>query len=242
MSKRLQAVLFDLDGTLIDSEENWFVSDGEFLKSLGKEYTQEMWEDTIGMGGRAMAAMVKERWSLPQSLEDLCTFKDDLYLRQAKGRTGVFPEMLKLLEAFRIQRLPMAVASGSSLRVIQEVLKETGILGKFSLLASADQVPRGKPEPDLFLFAARKLGVNPENCLVFEDSLYGVKAALAAGMTVVATPQIWKEEKGPEFRKAQLLFPEGMKTFTAEAVLDWIDTHYCQCDDCTFYDLGRCKD
>jgi len=242
VSKRLQAVIFDLDGTLVDSEKNWQVSDGEFLKSLGMDYTQEMWEKTIGMGGRAMAAMIKDQLKLDKSLDELCLYKDDLYIQQAKGRTKAFPEMIKLLEAFKLQKLPLAVASGSSLRVIHASLAETPILGKFSLITSADQVARGKPEPDLFIYTARKLGVNPENCLVFEDSLYGVQAGLAAGMTVVAVPEIWKAEKALEFEKAHLLFAEGMRNFTAEAVLDWIDSHYCQCEDCTFYDLGHCKD
>lgn len=242
MSNKLQAVLFDLDGTLIDSEKNWYESDKAFIRSFGREYTTDMWENTIGMGGRAMAAMLKDQWSLSDSLDELAVKKDNAYLAQARGRTKGFPEMLKLVEAFRLQRMPMAVASGSSLRVIREVLNEVGILGKFSLLTSADQVPQGKPAPDLFLYTARKLGVNPENCLVFEDSLYGVKAGLAAGMTVVAVPQIWNPGKASEFEKAQLLFPDGMEGFTAEKVLDWIDTHYCQCDDCTFYELGRCRD
>lgn len=239
---KLEAVLFDLDGTLIDSEKNWYLSDKRWLESVGGHYTEELWEKCIGMGGRSMAVMIKNELGLKQELEDLVKQKDDFYLEQAKGNTQVFPEMLKLVKAFAVQGVTLAVASGSSLRVIQAMLAETGLSAHIKHVYSADQVAKGKPAPDVFLHAAKELKTQPRNCIVFEDSLYGVQAAKAAAMTCVAVPYKIHPERAAEFDRADLLFTGGMKDFTAEMVLEWIDSVYCQCEDCTLYEYGRCRD
>lgn len=137
----------------------------------------------------------------------------------------------------------MAVASGSPLPIIETILKEAGLREYFGPhVYSSDQVEHPKPAPDVFQLAAGKLGVMPHDVLVFEDSQPGVEGGKAARMKVCAIPQVWTEKNRASFEKADLLFQKGMKAFTAEAVLDWIDTTYCQCADCTLYELGRCSD
>lgn len=242
MNQRMQAVLFDLDGTLVDSEGLWQESDRRFLDRLGLSVPAEAWPRFVGMGGRAMAAWALKEAGLSRDLEETARAKDDLYLETARGRLTAFPEMVKFARALRLQQVPLAVASGSSRRVIEASLKETGLNGLFTVILSADEVARGKPAPDLFLETARRLGVSPEGCLVLEDSAYGVEAALAAGMFCVAVPEGISAERKPLFDRAHLVYPEGLRQFKAETVLDWIDGTFCPCEDCTFYQFGKCHD
>jgi HAD superfamily hydrolase (TIGR01509 family) len=240
---KLGAVLFDMDGTLVDSEPLWWEADRRFVERFGGTYTDELRDECIGMGSQNFALLIKERYALSQGLDELMEIKDRLYLEQAAGRIEAFPEMVKLVKAFAVEKLPMAVASGSSLVIIERILKEAGLRDYFGPhIYSSDQVVQPKPAPDVFLYAAKKLGVPPHDVLVFEDSRHGVDAGKAARMKVCAVPQIWSEIGAPSFLKADLLFREGMREFTAEAVLDWIDTTYCLCEDCTLYELGRCSD
>ncbi len=240
MRRRLEAVIFDLDGTIVDSEPLWFESDTQFTKNLGILFNQEEWNGFIGMGGRAFAALVKERLNLGETLDELAEKKDDAYLDTAKGRIKAFPEIVKLIKALRLQGMNLAVASGSSRRVIEATLDSISLRPVFSVILSADDVPRGKPFPDIFLEAAARLGVEPGNCLVMEDSERGIQAALDAGMACVAVPtHPVKDLKLLE--KSNLAFL-GENKFNAEKVFEWMDQTYCICEECEFYSEGRCEE
>ena len=239
---KLQGVLFDLDGTLVDSEPNWFVSDAAFVAHFGGTYDEAWRDQCVGMGSKNFVLMVKDKLGLIQPVEELLELKDRLYLEAARGRTKVYPEMLKFVKGLAAQGMPMAVASGSSRPIIDAVLAETGIRHLFAHVFSTDDVARSKPAPDVFLLAAQALGLEPDDVLVVEDSQHGVEAGKAAGMKVCAVPTVWPEGAAASLRKADLLFEKGHSQFRAETVFDWIDRTFCQCDDCTLYDLGRCRD
>jgi HAD superfamily hydrolase (TIGR01509 family) len=240
---KLAGVLFDMDGTLVDSEPIWFESDRKFVEHFGGTYDEPFRNECIGMGGKNFTILIQKKFGLTQSVEELMVLKDRLYLEAARGRIQAFPEMRKLVKAFALEGMPMAVASGSSLEIIEAVLAETGLREFFgSHVYSSDQVERAKPHPDLFLYAAGRLGIEPHDTLVFEDSQHGVEAGKAARMKVCAVPQVWTVHSKASLEKADLLFRRGMEEFTAEAVLEWVDSTYCQCADCTLYELGRCQD
>ena len=240
---KLEGVIFDMDGTLVDSEPNWFVSDGLFVERFGGVYDETFRNDCVGIGSKNFVHLIKEKFGLTESIEELLVIKDQLYLDYAPGRTKAFPEMVKLVKAFALEKMPMAVASGSSLPIIEKVLEEAGLRQYFGQhVYSSDLVENAKPFPDIFLYAANRLRLNPHDTLVFEDSQHGVEAGKAAGMRVCAVPQVWTDKGRKSLEKADLLFRGGMGEFSAEAVLEWIDVTYCQCEDCSLYDLGRCQD
>jgi HAD superfamily hydrolase (TIGR01509 family) len=239
---KLQGVIFDLDGTLVDSEPNWFVSDAAFIAHFGGTFDEAWRDECVGMGSRDFVAMVKKRFGLTASQQELEQLKDSLYLETARGNTRAFPEMVKLVKGLAAQGMAMAVASGSSLPVIESILEETGLRGYFGRIVSSDQVPRSKPAPDVFQHTAALMGLAPGEVLVLEDSHFGVTAAKAAQMKVVAIPTVWPRGAEDVLHSADLLFAGGHPEFKAETLLEWIDRQFCLCDDCTLYELGRCSD
>jgi HAD superfamily hydrolase (TIGR01509 family) len=212
------AVIFDLDGTLIDSEKNYVVSDGKILREFGIDYTPELRARLIGRGIDVFVNILRTEYGVRKTPEELFAMKDKYYLDIARENTRVFPEMRKLLDIFRDAGVPMAIASGSSQKVIDELLDICGIRAFFVAAVSSVGVFPGKPAPDIFLETARRLGTPPAECLVLEDSPHGVAAALAAGMKVIAIPTI-PAPLDPMFEKATVLFPGGMDSFTAEEAL-----------------------
>lgn len=213
----LKALIFDLDGTLVDSEPNYQRSDRLFLDTLGVKVAEERWASFVGMGSRSFLEMIKAEFSLGQSLEALTELKDRCYRDCAKDKTSAFPEMFHLNRLARQAGMKTAVASGSTLGVIAESLAWAGYPGEFDLLLSASQVPRGKPFPDVFLEAARQLAVEPAACLVIEDSVYGAQAGLAAGMSVLAVPYEIAHANHQVYGQVQWLWPGNAGTFQADA-------------------------
>jgi HAD superfamily hydrolase (TIGR01509 family) len=213
------AVIFDLDGTLIDSEKNYVVSDGKILEKFGIEYTPELRRKLIGRGIDVFVHILIDEYGVEESPETLFAMKDSYYLDIARKNTRVFPEMRKLLDILRGRGVPLAVASGSSLPVIRELLAVCAIEDYFAAVVSSVGLFPGKPEPDIFLETARRLAVPPEECFVLEDSPSGVEAALAAGMRAAAIPTITRPPLDPVMQKAAILFPGGIDTFTAEELL-----------------------
>jgi len=208
---RIEACIFDLDGTLIDSEPNYKASDGAFLASYGVRYDEEFNRAVMGRGAVELFRLIERNF--PESalnrmpMEERVRLKDEAYLAYARGRTKAFPSMKALVERLSGQGLPLALASGSSPAVIDFALGEAGLAGLFAVIVSASEVPRGKPEPDIFLEASRLLGVSPGACAVFEDSHNGVLAAYAAGMACVALPESGFD--APAFSRASRVFPGG---------------------------------
>jgi beta-phosphoglucomutase family hydrolase len=218
------ACIFDLDGTIIDSEEHYYQADRIMLAEYGIEFTNEMKETFIGTGNYEMMKRIKVEYGLSESAEELLQKKNALYLRIALGHTAAYPEMLALLELLHAHSYPMAIGSGTSLEVIEAFLADLKIRHFFRAVVSAEDVARGKPAPDVFLEAACRLNAPPGRCIVFEDAQYGVMAAQNAGMRCVAIPYLTRKPLPECFMRADLLFPEGMPTFSARAVMAWLAT------------------
>lgn len=217
------SIIFDLDGTLVDSEPNYFEAGRQTLAGQGvTDFTWADHERYVGISTRETLALWKDRYGLTAPLDDLLAEKNRRYLELARASTQVYPEMRGFVELLGAEGVPMAVASGSSPEAIEAILTGTGLASRVTTVVSADEVAHGKPAPDVFLEAARRLGADPSGCVVLEDAAPGATAARAAGMRCVAVPYVAEQADDPAFAKADLLFRGGQGEFTARAAYDWL--------------------
>ncbi|MFF0021878.1 HAD family hydrolase [Streptomyces sp. NPDC005496] len=217
------AVVFDLDGTLVDSEPNYFEAGRRTLAGHGvTDFTWADHERYVGISTRETLRIWKERYGLEAPLDVLLADKNGRYLELARAATHVYPEMRRFVELLAHDGVPMAVASGSSPEAIEAILAGTGLDQWLTTVVSAEEVAHGKPAPDIFLEAARRLGVAPADCVVLEDAAPGAAAAHAAGMRCVAVPYLAAQADDPAFATAALLLRGGQAEFTARAAHDWL--------------------
>ncbi|MFE7173753.1 HAD family hydrolase [Streptomyces sp. NPDC057616] len=217
------AVIFDLDGTLVDSEPNYYEAGRRTLAEHGvPDFTWAEHERYVGVSTQETAVLWKREYGLAASAEELLADIDRRYLELARTATRAYPQMRKFVELLATDGVPMAVASGSSPEAIEAILAGTGLGAFLRTTVSAEEVPRGKPAPDVFLEAARRLGVPPADCVVLEDAVPGAVAAHAAGMRCIAIPYVAEQAGAPGFATADLLLSAGQDEFTAHAAYDWL--------------------
>ncbi|NEB00828.1 HAD family phosphatase [Streptomyces sp. SID13726] len=217
------SVIFDLDGTLVDSEPNYYEAGRQTLAEHGvPDFTWADHERYVGISTQETVARWKTLYGLRASVPELLADKNRRYLELARTATRAYPEMRKFVELLAGAGVPMAVASGSSLRAIDAILAGTGLDAHLRTVVSADEVAHGKPAPDVFLEAARRLGADPADCVVLEDAAPGAAAAHAAGMRCIAIPYLAAQADAPEFARADLLLRGGQEEFTARAAHEWL--------------------
>ncbi|MGW7278374.1 HAD family hydrolase [Streptomyces sp. NPDC054844] len=217
------SVIFDLDGTLVDSEPNYYEAGRQTLAEYGvPDFTWTDHEGYVGISTQETVADWKRRYGLRAPVEELLAVKNRHYLELARTSARAYPEMRKFVELLAGEGVPLAVASGSSPEAIEAILTRTGLDAHLRTVVSADEVARGKPAPDVFLEAARRLGADPADCVVLEDAAPGAAAAHAAGMRCIAIPYVAAQADAPEFATAGLLLRGGQGEFTARAAYTWL--------------------
>ena len=194
-----RAAIFDMDGLLIDSEPFWKASEREVFASVGIDITDEMSATTAPMTTR----QVTEHWYRlrpwdTHSLEDVESAVIARVAEHVRANGAALPGVRDVLAICEQQQWRVALASNSPASLCELVLEALGIAAAFHAVVSAEHVERGKPDPSIYLLAASRLGVAPSECLVFEDSPTGVRAARAAGMRVVAIPSAGMRFDGVE--------------------------------------------
>lgn len=183
----IAAVVFDMDGVIVDTEGVWDEVREELVADWGGRYSPGSQQAMMGMSSHEWSRYLHDEVGLSQSPEEI----NDEVVRRMLGRyrvdlpliDGAVAVVRELARSFRL-----AVASSSNPPLIDEVLATAGITGCFAAVVSSEEVARGKPSPDVYLEAARRLGVAPEQCAAVEDSSNGIRAAAAAGMHVIAYP------------------------------------------------------
>jgi HAD superfamily hydrolase (TIGR01509 family) len=184
--RMLKAVIFDMDGVIIDSEPIHFEIDKRILRMCGINADDEMLLPYVGVTNPYMWNDLKQKYELPMSVDELMKLQSDIKIQVfSKSGLEAIDGIKELLADLKHHNIISAVASSSPRFFIETVLKSTNIREFFSDILSGEEVERGKPFPDIFLKTAEMLGVSPEECIVIEDSEHGVKAALAAGMKCI---------------------------------------------------------
>lgn len=189
-----RAYLFDCDGTIVDSMPLHYIAWKKSLAEWNCEFEEHLFYSWGGMPVVEIIAALNERNGLNMPVETVARRKESLFHKQLPQIKAI-PEVLEHIEA-QHGRIPFAVVSGSRRSSVVGSLNALGILDKFDTIVSAEDYTNAKPAPDAFLLATDRLGVAPEDCLVFEDTALGIQAATAAGMASVRVPMPAKTGEG----------------------------------------------
>ena len=176
----LQALIFDCDGTIADTMPLHYEAYREALGEDAIHLTPEMFYAMAGVPAAPFMQALKDKYTLSFDAVAVAEHKEKLF-GEILHHVKAIESVEKVIQQYH-GKLPMAVASGGTRDNITRILEHLGLLSLFDCIITADEVPNGKPEPDIFLLAARKMGAEPRHCLVFEDADMGIKAAKAAGM------------------------------------------------------------
>ncbi len=183
----IAAVVFDLDGVLVDSEQLWDEVREDLARERGGRWHDEAQADMMGMSSPEWSRYMHDVIGLSESPDEI---NAEVVRRLLARYNKALPLIEGAVEAVErlASRWPLAVASSSNREVIDAVLDAAGIAGRFAATVSSEEVARGKPAPDVYLEAARRLAVDAKNCAAVEDSRNGIRSAHAAGMRVIAIP------------------------------------------------------
>ena len=183
----IEAVIFDLDGVLLDSEEVWDAVREAYVRERGGRYDAEVQRALMGMSSKEWPRYLHEHAGVPDPPEEI-NAKVVRGMRIAyRERLPLIPGSVEALERLS-ERFPLGLATSSNMSLVAYVLAIADLAQYFQAVVSSEKVARGKPAPDVYLEAARQLEVAPESCAAVEDSHAGIRSAHAAGMRVVAIP------------------------------------------------------
>ena len=183
----IDAVVFDLDGVIVDSEQVWDEVRQNYTRAVGGTFTEEATRAMMGMSSTEWSRYMAESLGVPGTPQQINVDIVALMLERYGEAPPLIPGAVDAVR--RIGALwPLAIASSSNPELIEAVLRSADIVSLFETAVSSEEVARGKPAPDVYLEAARRLGVEPVRCAAVEDSHAGIRSAKAAGMRVVAVP------------------------------------------------------
>ncbi len=183
---KFDAYIFDCDGTLADTMPLHYTAWREILDELGCDFPEPLFYELGGVPARGIIELLNARHGTAIPVDETAERKERLFLKMIHQIAPIEPvvALVKRLHG----SAPMAVASGGLRPIVLKTLEALGLVEKFQAIVTSEDYVRGKPAPDPFLEAARRLGVAPEKCLVFEDTPTGIEAAKAAGMQWVLVP------------------------------------------------------
>jgi HAD superfamily hydrolase (TIGR01509 family) len=183
----IAAVIFDLDGVLLDSEQVWNAAKKELVDERGGEWRDQAPRDMMGMSSPEWSAYLRDELGVPMEVEEISA-------EVVNRLEHIYRERLPLHDGAReaveqaAGRWPLGLASSSNREIIELFLDLSGLRELFAATVSSEELERGKPAPDVYLETARRMGVEPERCAAVEDSENGIRSAKAARMYVVALP------------------------------------------------------
>jgi HAD superfamily hydrolase (TIGR01509 family) len=183
----IAAVVFDLDGVIVDSEQVWDEVRAEYTREAGGRYSERAARDMMGMSSTEWSTYMSEELGLPGTPEEINAAIVERMLERYGEAPPLIPGAVEAVRAVA-QRWPVAIASSSNPELIEVVLATAKLDDVVRVVVSSQEVSHGKPAPDVYLEAARRLAVAPVDCVAVEDSENGIRSAKAAGMFVIAVP------------------------------------------------------
>jgi len=208
----MKATIFDLDGTLLDSTGIWLEIDIRFLEKRGIALPPDYADEIAAMSFPEVAAYTKARFGLPDAVDDILAEWNSMAAYAYGSTVRMKPHARKYLSALRAMGARLAIATSSIPAFYEPALRRHGIFDWFEVICRAEEVGCGKSRPDIFLLTAQKLGVQPSECVVFEDLLPAVKSAKNIGMTVCG---VYDEAAANDW--------EQIKTVADSAILSFED-------------------
>ena len=184
----VKAVAFDMDGLMFNTEDLYDEVGETLLQRHGQRFTQELKMEMMGRPGQEALAIMKQRCNLPQSVEQLQEEVRLIFAELLPGRIEMMSGLVELLEFLEHHQIPKCVATSSHRQFATEALGSFDLEPRFEFVLTANDVKNGKPDPEVYLAAAKRMGIEPEQMLVLEDSAIGSRAAVAAGAFTIAVP------------------------------------------------------
>lgn len=206
--KNIKAIIFDCDGVLVNSES---ISCNSWIPVFRRKYGVELDTDFRPVIGKNFKDAVNywfKEHGLKGDVYEIAKEKEAEYFRYGKGKVKAFPGNVEFIEKAINLEIKIAVASSGTPEKINFNLEESGLKRYFNTIVSCNDVKRGKPWPDLFLEAAKRMNLSPDNCLIIEDSLYGIQAAKKAGMFCIAMTTSFPAEN---FSEADMIVDNMME-------------------------------
>jgi 16S rRNA pseudouridine516 synthase len=196
----IKGIIFDLDGTMVDSMWMWRKIDEEFMESHGLAMTDELEREIEGMSFKETAEYFIRSFPLTESVEDMMNIWVDMAIDKYRHEVPLKPGLMNFLTEMKRRGLPMGIATSNARPLIDAVMESHGLYDYIDIVIPANEVPHGKPAPDVFLETAKRLHLDPKTCLVFEDIPQGIRAGLAAGMRVCAVSDEYSRHQETEKR------------------------------------------
>jgi HAD superfamily hydrolase (TIGR01509 family) len=199
-TKTKTAVIFDMDGVIVDSEPLYLSFNQQVFNDLGITVTPERYDKFVGVSAESMWSDIKSEYGIDKPVHELIKQEARaIHKGLAEADFGPMPGLLTLIHELEVRNIRFAVASSSLHSVINIILSRLNIKHKFHAIVSGEDVVNGKPSPDIFLLAAKKLGVAPADCVVIEDSSHGARGAKDGGMRCVgfANPNSGNQDLSP---------------------------------------------
>jgi len=196
--ERFKAVVFDMDGLMIDTERLYFEVERVIARDFGKEVKDETLWKMMGRKPIEAITVFAEDLGLDISPEELLGIRDNLFVKKLVNEVEAMPGLSDILNSLK-GKLKMGIATGSPSKFLKIVLDKLNIGGYFDIFVTSDEVQKGKPDPEVYNIAAMRLQVLPSECIVLEDSSNGALAAVKAGCYTIAVPSVYTDKQDFSF-------------------------------------------
>lgn len=209
--QHIKAVLFDLDGTLVDSMWLWEDIDREYLSRFDITLPEDLQDMIQGMSFSETAVYFKERFLIPHSLEEIKAEWNEMAWKKYAEEVPLKEGVLSFLKELSNRGIAMGIATSNSKELVELVVGKLGVAEYFSSIRTSCEVAKGKPSPDIYQLVAKDLGAEPAECLVFEDIIAGIMAGKSAGMKVCS---VYDKKSEGDTKKKQELSDYYIHTFS----------------------------